>query len=135
MSLHLDSNVAIEILNGRRSDYRDRMRLLRASGERPVLSSIVVFELWFGVAGSKRFAENASAFRQLLTQVDVLPFTSDVAIAAGEIRATLEAAGTPIGPYDLLIAAHAVRGGATLVTANTREFARVPSLTIIDWSA
>ena len=134
MSLHLDSNVAIEIMNGR-SHYRERMRALRHSGEQPILSSIVVFELWFGVAGSERFAENANAYRQLLSQVEVLPFNDDAAVAAGEIRATLEAAGTPIGPYDLLIAAHAVREGATLVTANTREFSRVPGLVLEDWSA
>ena len=134
MSLHLDSNVAIEILNGDRFGYRDRLRSLLASGERPILSSIVVFELWYGVARSERFEENARGFRQLLSQVSVLPFNTDAAIGAGEIRATLKAAGTPIGSYDLLIAAHAVREGATLITANVREFSRVPGLKFEDWT-
>jgi tRNA(fMet)-specific endonuclease VapC len=135
MSLHLDSNVAIEILKGRRLDDRDRLRSILRSGEKPILSTIVVFELWYGVAGSNRFVESARSFRELLMNVDVRHFTSDAAITAAEIRATLKAAGTPIGPYDILIAARAVREGATLVTANTREFSRVPGLMLEDWSA
>jgi tRNA(fMet)-specific endonuclease VapC len=53
---------------------------------------------------------------------------------AGDLRARLEASGTMIGPYDLLIAAQALRTGTTLVTANTSEFARVPGLVWEDWS-
>ena len=67
--------------------------------------------------------------------IAVSAFAEEDAMTAGELRATLEAAGTPIGPYDLLIAAHALRSGATLVTANVSEFARVPSLQWQDWTA
>ena len=59
----------------------------------------------------------------------------DDAREAGDIRAALERTGTPIGPYDVLIAAQARRRGAMLATANVREFARVPGLRLVDWSA
>ena len=67
--------------------------------------------------------------------IDVAPFAQEDAAIAGDLRATLEAAGTPIGPYDLLIAAQALRTGTTLVTANVSEFARVPGLVWQDWTA
>jgi len=66
---------------------------------------------------------------------DVLPFGEEDALAAGDLRAGLEAAGTPIGPYDLLIAAQALRSGTMLVTANVAEFARVRGLLWQDWTA
>ena len=62
------------------------------------------------------------------------PFAEEHAEAAGSLRTRLERAGTPIGPYDLLIAAHALTERSTLVTANTREFSRVPGLTVENWS-
>ena len=65
----------------------------------------------------------------------VLPFDAEDAAHAGDIRAHLERKGTPIGPYDYLIAAQARRRGATLVTANRREFERVPGLMVADWAA
>jgi tRNA(fMet)-specific endonuclease VapC len=67
--------------------------------------------------------------------VQVLDFEADDAEEAGDIRAALERAGTPIGPYDVLIAAQARRRGAVLAMANRREFARVPRLTTEDWVA
>jgi tRNA(fMet)-specific endonuclease VapC len=67
--------------------------------------------------------------------IDVLPFETDDAMHAGEIRAELERAGTPIGHYDYLIAAQARRHGAALVTLNTRKFSRVPGLLVVDWAA
>jgi tRNA(fMet)-specific endonuclease VapC len=65
----------------------------------------------------------------------VLPFDAEDATQAGDIRVHLESKGTPIGPYDYLIAAQARSRGATLVTLNTREFARVPGLLVTDWVA
>jgi tRNA(fMet)-specific endonuclease VapC len=73
--------------------------------------------------------------RQTLSgPIEVLPFEPADADEAGDIRATLERAGTPIGPYDVLVAAQARRHDALLVTANTREFARVPRLKLEDWA-
>ncbi len=65
----------------------------------------------------------------------MLPFEAEDAEIAGDLRAALERAGTPIGHYDVLVAAHAIRLGATLVTANGRELTRVPGLTWEDWAA
>jgi len=131
--IQYDTNVAVQMLNGNAA-YRARHDRLVASGEVVAVSTIVAFELWFGVARSQRYEDNARLLRAYLPMVEVHPFSEDDALAAGEIRQTLRRAGTPIGPYDLLIAAHAVRLGATLVTANTREFSRVPGLKLEDWS-
>ncbi len=66
--------------------------------------------------------------------IQIVPFGEEASEAAGELRAALEIAGTPIGPYDVLIAAQALKSGATLVTANISEFARVPGLSWEDWT-
>jgi tRNA(fMet)-specific endonuclease VapC len=135
LSFHLDTNIVVGMLNDRRPEYRERFEQVRAYGENVAVSSVVIFELWYGIAHSKRVEQNAGGLRLFLDRLTtVLPFSIEDAIAAGEIRASLQKAGTPIGPYDLLIAAHAVRLGATLVTANAREFARVPGLKIEDWT-
>ena len=106
-----------------------------AGGEIVAVSSIVIFELCYGIAKSKRRHLNADVLRGFLAgPVSQLAFDDEDARAAGEVRATLEAAGTPIGPYDVLIAGQALRHKATLVTANTREFARVPGLAWEDWA-
>jgi tRNA(fMet)-specific endonuclease VapC len=114
---------------------RERLRRAAADGASIVVSSIVLFELWYGVARSGRCEENAERLRVFLSgNIGVLPFGDGDASIAGDLRASLEANGTMIGPYDLLIAAQALRTGATLVTANTAEFARVPGLVWEDWS-
>lgn len=66
--------------------------------------------------------------------IGVIQFEEEDAPIAGDLRQTLEAAGTPIGAYDLLIAAQALRTGATIVTANVAEFGRVPGLAWQDWT-
>ena len=101
-----------------------------------VCRSVVLYELWYGVARSERRRDNAERLRIFLSgKIDVVPFDEQDAVTAGDLRATLEAAGTPIGPYDLLIAAQALRSRATLVTANISEFARVRGLVWQDWTA
>jgi tRNA(fMet)-specific endonuclease VapC len=100
------------------------------------LPVIVLFELQYGVANSARRHDNAerlAIFLQL--PIVILSFESEDAEEAGEIRAALERVRTPIGPYDLLIAAQARRRGAVLVTGNQREFSRVPGLRTINWLA
>lgn len=111
------------------------MRRAAARDASIAVSSIVLYELWYGVARSARRRENAERLRAFLSgNINIVPFDEADAASAGELRATLEAAGTPIGPYDLLIAAQALRLGATLVTANVSEFARVRGLPRQDWS-
>jgi tRNA(fMet)-specific endonuclease VapC len=100
-----------------------------------LLSSIVAFELWYGVAKSQRKDHN----RQRLTAFLAGPFEwtmfdDDDAEAAGIVRAELEATGTPIGAYDVLLAGQALRRRAILVTSNAKEFGRVPGLKWEDWA-
>ena len=95
----------------------------------------MLFELWYGAAKSARPERNARRIADFLAgPIEILAFEPADAEEAGYIRATLERAGTPIGPYDLLVAAQARRRDALLVTANEREFARVPRLKFEDWT-
>jgi predicted nucleic acid-binding protein len=90
--------------------------------------------LWYGVAKSSQVQENTERLRVLLSgDVDLLDFDDEDARAAGQVRATLEKAGTPIGAYDLLIAGQALRRELTVVTANTSAFSRVAGLSWQDW--
>lgn len=135
MTYLLDTNVIIALLGDRPPAVRGRFRQTLASGESVAVSAVALYELWYGVARSQRPSENAERLRIFFSaDIDVLPFEEPDAQVAGELRATLEAAGTPIGPYDVLIAGQALRTRATLVTANAREFARVPDLEWQDWT-
>jgi tRNA(fMet)-specific endonuclease VapC len=131
----LDTNVVIGVLR----QVPGRL-LRRVADELPkgtlALSSIVLFELQYGIANSIRREENRERLAIFLqAPIEVLPFDTEDAEAAGGLRADLKRAGTLIGPYDVLIAAQARRRGAVLVTSNTGEFSRVPGLTIEDWAA
>lgn len=113
---------------------RRRYAEARASGAQVFLSSIVLFELRFGVCLGAHRAENTRLVDGMLNDgVVVVPFDADDAQDAGEVRALLRNAGREIGPYDLLIAAQVRRRGAALVTHNLREFSRVPGLIAVDW--
>ena len=95
----------------------------------------MLYELWYGVARSEHRHENAERLRVFLSgNINVVPFDEEDAAAEGDLRAALEAEGAPIGPYDPLIAAQALRIKATLVTANVPEFARVRGLVWQDWT-
>lgn len=97
--------------------------------------AIVEYELRFGLLRlpPQAAAPRLEALAQLLRPMQVLPFDSACAAHAASIRVALEAAGTPIGPHDTLIAATALRHQATLVTRNVREFSRVPGLRCLNW--
>jgi tRNA(fMet)-specific endonuclease VapC len=136
VSYLLDTNAVIALLKNEPAIFRKRLRRAVSRGVAIAVSSIVLYELWYGVARSARRRENAERLRTFLSGgIEVTGFDEDDARTAGDLRATLEAAGTPIGPYDLLIAAQALRTGATLVTASVAEFARVPGLQWQDWTA
>ena len=135
MTYLLDTNVAIALIKGQPKDVRERLQSAIQSGIRVAVSTITVHELWFGVAKSAKQDENARRLKAFLSgDVTVLDFNSDAAAISGAIRATLKRRGTPIGPYDLLIAGQAISANATLVTANTAEFMRVDGLTLVDWT-
>jgi tRNA(fMet)-specific endonuclease VapC len=132
----LDTNAVIALLKNQPAEVRSRLRYALSRGDAIAVSTIVLYELWYGVARSGRRRENAERLRIFLSgNIEIVAFEEEDAMAAGDLRAALEAAGTPIGPYDLLIAAQALRSGATLVTANVSEFARVRGLVWQDWTA
>src|SRR3954465_1053644 len=129
----LDTNIVIGIVNGRSSSFRHRLGEQLRAGMPAALPVIALFEMRYGIAKSDRRDRNEQLLDRFLgLGIDVLPFEADDAAHAGDIRADLERKGTPIGHYDYLIAAQARRRGATLVTANGREFARVPGLIVTD---
>jgi tRNA(fMet)-specific endonuclease VapC len=132
----LDTNIVIRIVNGRSSSLRHRLGEQMRGGTSVALPVVALFEMRYGFAKGGRREHNERLLEKFLDLgVDVLPFETEDAAHAGDIRAQLESAGTPIGHYDYLIAAQARRRGAALVTLNIREFARVPGLIVTDWAA
>lgn len=132
----LDTNIVIGIVNGRSSSLRHRLGEQTRAGTAVGLPVVALFEMRYGFAKRDRREQSELLLEKFLSLgVEVLAFETEDARHAGDIRAYLEIRGTPIGPYDVLIAAQARRRGATLVTANLREFARVPGLMVMDWSA
>jgi tRNA(fMet)-specific endonuclease VapC len=131
----LDTNAVIAAISGRKPELRRRLESAIVADAPIGIPTIVLFELRYGIARSARPQENAAILAAFLTlDVSPWPFELEDAEEAGNIRAELERAGTPIGPHDILIAAQARRRSALLVTANTGEFTRVPGLRIEDWA-
>ena len=132
MKLLLDTNICIYII--KQQPAAVLKRFLEYQVGDIGISFITLSELRHGVAKSTHREKNAKALDEFIIPLEVLSYDESAARAYGDIRATLEKAGTPIGSMDMLIAAHAVSLGIPLVTNNTREFLRVPSLKIIDWA-
>lgn len=131
----LDTNVVIGVMTNRAPAAVSRLRNEYTRGTRILIPAIVVHELQFGIANSIRHAANEQALMSFLAgPVETPSFDLGDADEAADIRMVLKRRGTPIGPYDILIAAQARRRGATLVTANVREFRRVPRLAVEDWT-
>lgn len=128
----LDTNVIVMLLTGR-SDALTRRIEASAPGSLAI-PVIVAHELWYGAYRSAKVAFNLETLRLLFADLALLDHDAEDARAAGEIRAELARRGTPIGPYDVLIAGQARARGLTLVTNNTGEFARVDGLTLEDWT-
>jgi tRNA(fMet)-specific endonuclease VapC len=132
----LDTNIAIYVINRRVPTVRRRLAEQIRLGTEIGFSAIALFELRYGHARSNRRAEFDRLLAEFLAPgIAILPFDAEDAAHAGDIRAYLESKGTPIGHYDYLIAAQARRRSAVLVTANAREFERVPGLLVTDWVA
>lgn len=136
MNYLLDASVVVAMLRNKPVSVRERYRQAGKAGDSLAVSSVVLFELWYGVEKSGRVRENTERLRVLLSgDLDLLDFDDEDAQVAGSVRAALEKIGTPIGAYDLLIAGQALRRGLTVVTANTSEFSRVKGLSWEDWTA
>lgn len=127
MRLLLDSSACIAAMRDR---PRGARRRILGQGEF-VISTIVLAELEFGLALSSQKEANRIALDSLLDMVAVEPWTDEAARRFGSLRAELQTAGRLIGPYDLLIAAHALALGLPLMTGNLREFRRVPGLEVL----
>lgn len=127
----LDTNAAIGLMKG----HPGIVAHVRRVGHQQLrLCAIVEAELWFGVAKSAKVAENTDRLVRLLAWLPSLPFSGEATRRFGEIRANLARKGTPIGPYDLQIAAIASANDLILVTNNTSEFGRVADLQVEDWT-
>lgn len=127
----LDTNVCAELLRGRAPRVSKRLR--RFALDEIAISSITLAELQCGVAKSARPARHELLLAQFCAPFAIPAFDTLAAETYGRVRAGLEQAGTPIGPLDTLIAAHALALGATLVTNNQREFSRVAGLRTEAW--
>ena len=132
MAWLLDTNAIIALVT-RRSDALLR-RVEAAAPGTLAISSIVAHELYFGAYRSQRIEFNLETLRLLFADLVILELDREDARTAGEIRARLARQGTPIGPYDVLIAGQAKARGLVLVTNNLAEFRRVDGLEIEDWT-
>ena len=132
MAWLLDTNAVIALVT-----HRSDALLRRVEAMEPgtlATSSIVAHELYFGAYRSQKIEFNLETLRLLFADLVVLELDREDARTAGEIRAALARQGTPIGPYDVLIAGQAKARGLTLVTNNPSEFRRVPGLKLEDWT-
>jgi len=131
MKWMLDTDSCIAIIKGRPASVLKRLR--GKSVGQVGISSITLGELAFGAAKSVRREEANAALAEFLLALEIASFDSDAAASYGQVRAALEGRGTPIGPLDTLIGAHAKALDVVLVTHNTREFRRVDALRLEDW--
>ena len=130
----LDTNACIALINGKPANVRRRFQKAINAGDILHVSSIAAFELWYGAEKSTQKEQNRDRLRTFFSgPIVLMNFEEEDAKTAGGVRASLEAAGRPIGAYDLLMAGQALRSRLTLVTANAREFSRVKGLDWEDW--
>lgn len=126
----LDTNICIYVMKTYPPKVRDRFNEL---AEELCISSITLGELHYGAEKSARRFENLTAIENFVARLEVLPFGDRAAGHYGQLRAELELAGTPCGPHDTQIGAHARSEGMILVTNNSREFERMPGLRVENW--
>jgi tRNA(fMet)-specific endonuclease VapC len=131
MRYMLDTDICIYTINERPAAVLRAFRQFQSAGLG--ILSVTAAELYFGVArtGSQR---NFDALHRFIATLEVASFDAVAAEVSGSLRAWLASQGTPIGPYDTLIAAHAHALGVTLVSNNTRELERVPGLKVENWA-
>ena len=126
----LDTNICIYVIKNRPPEVR---QIFNERSEHICVSSITVAELLYGAEKSQRREQNLAVVESFTAHMSVLSFDENAAGHYGNIRADLERKGTPIGPYDLMIAEHARSEGYALITNNAREFERVDGLRIENW--
>jgi tRNA(fMet)-specific endonuclease VapC len=127
----LDANICVHIMNQRAPMVAQKFQ--QENPDSIALCSVVKSELLYGAYHSQRIEDNLALLERFIAPLTSFPFDDACAEKAGVIRAELARKGQPIGPNDLLIAATALANNLTLVTHNTREFARVNGLALEDW--
>lgn len=128
----LDTNAVIALIARRSAALLARVEACEPGSL--AVSSIVAHELWYGAYRSRKVEFNLETLRLLFADLAIVDLDREDARVAGMIRADLARQGTPIGPYDVLIAGQAKARGLTLVTSNTGEFSRVAGLSLEDWA-
>lgn len=128
----LDTNICIYAMKNKPEHVLQRLKKELNNGV--CISSITLAELEYGMKHSSNPSKNEQALLRFLIPLSVLPFGAAAASEYGAIRAFLQSNGTPIGPLDMLIAAHAKAEDMILVTNNVREFERVPELDVENWA-
>jgi tRNA(fMet)-specific endonuclease VapC len=126
----LDTNICIHVMKTYPPAGREKFNQL---AEQLCISSVTLGELHYGAEKSARRAENLMAIEHFVARLDVLPFAEKAAAHYGQVRAELERVGTPCGPHDMQIGAHARSEGLIVVTNNMREFSRMPGLRVENW--
>jgi tRNA(fMet)-specific endonuclease VapC len=126
----LDTNICIFTLKNKPQEVREAFN--RHHGQL-CISTITLMELIYGAEKSASPERNLSVIEGLSARLEVLNYDSHAAAHSGQLRAELARAGTPVGPYDQMIAGHARSLGLVLVSNNLREFQRVPGLRVEDW--
>ncbi|WP_442110091.1 type II toxin-antitoxin system tRNA(fMet)-specific endonuclease VapC [Pseudomonas sp. NUPR-001] len=126
----LDTNICIFTLKNKPHEVREAFN--RRHGQL-CISTITLMELIYGAEKSAAPERNLSVVEGFAARLEVLNYDSHAAAHSGQLRAELAKAGTPIGPYDQMIAGHARSLGLVLVSNNVREFLRVPGLRVEDW--
>lgn len=129
----LDTNVCVDFFTGRHPSVGARIQ--EAEPGSLCLSSVVVAELRYGADKSEHRRRNHTRIDTLIDELPVLPFDAQAARVFGRVRNDLERRGLVLGPYDMLIAAHALAARLVLVTDNVREFGRVQDLKLENWRA
>ncbi|MBI2336274.1 MAG: type II toxin-antitoxin system VapC family toxin [Deltaproteobacteria bacterium] len=131
MKYMLDTNICIYLIKKKPPVVIGRLKKKKLS--EVCISSITFSELEYGVEKSERIDQNKIALAEFILPIDVMPYDELAATQYGRVRTYLEKKGQTLGALDMLIAAHALSVGVTLVTNNVREFARVPGLKIENW--
>ncbi len=132
MTYMLDTDICIYVMRNKPEKVLQRLKKELDGGV--CISSITLAELEFGMKRSSDPVRNEQALLRFLAPLSILPFGSAAASEYGEIRASLQSKGTPIGPMDMLIAGHARAENMILVTNHVREFEHVPDLEIENWA-
>lgn len=133
MKYMLDTNICIYLIKQKPQKVLKHF-LAHVVGDIGI-SSVTLAELWYGVAKSQYIEKNRQALDEFILPLEIGDFDDKAAEIYGKVRASLEKEGKPIGSMDMLIGAHALSLGVTLVTNNAREFKQIKSLKTADWSA